>query len=110
MFRGNPQGHTHPLDLHLWFTRTFLSENRGELINEEFADLCQSFNNTVKTTAAEYPWSNDLIERYNLIIAEMLYKTMKDSKCDFDLAFAWCINAKNTLQNIHGFKSSNPRQ
>ena len=33
----------------------------------------------------------------------MLNRTLNDTKCDFDIALTWCINAKNTLQNLDDF-------
>ena len=33
----------------------------------------------------------------------MLNKVLLDTNCDFELALAWCINAKNSLINVHGF-------
>ena len=33
----------------------------------------------------------------------MLIKTVSDTHCSLDLAVAWCINAKNSLQNVHGY-------
>ena len=60
-------------------------------------------NITVKTTGAESPWSNGLVERHNLIISEMLDKVLEDGSCDFEVALAWCVNAKNSLQNVHRF-------
>ena len=58
---------------------------------------------SVKNTGAESPWSNGLAERHNLVISEMLDKVLEDSQCDFDIALSWCVNAKNSLQNVHGF-------
>ena len=81
----------------------FLSDNGGEFINEDFVALCESLNVSVKTTGAESPWSNGLVERHNLVISEMLDKVLEDSQCDFDIALSWCVNAKNSLQNVHGF-------
>ena len=81
----------------------FLTENRGEFANNNFIQLCESFGITVKTTVAESPWSNDLVERHNLILSDMLDKILHKNNCDFDLALAWAINAKNSLSNIHGF-------
>ena len=83
----------------------FLSDNGGEFANEQFIDLCEQMNITVKTTGAESPWSNGLVERHNLVISEMLNKVIHDTGCDFDLALAWCVNAKNSLQNVHGYSS-----
>ena len=33
----------------------------------------------------------------------MMDKVLEESKCDFNLAFAWCLNAKNSLKNVNGF-------
>ena len=71
--------------------------------NDSFIQLCENFGITVKTTAAESTWSNGLVERHNLILSGMLYKILHENNCDFDLALAWAINAKNSLSNIHGF-------
>ena len=46
----------------------FLTDNGGELINEDFAVMCKSLNVSVKTTGADSPWSNGLVERHNLVI------------------------------------------
>ena len=59
--------------------------------------MCESFNITVKTTSVESPWSNGLVERH------MLDRVLEDSPCNMDIALAWCINANNSLQNVHGF-------
>ena len=48
----------------------FLTDNGGEFMNSEFLDLCEQMNITVKTTAAESPWSNGLVERHNLVLRE----------------------------------------
>ena len=81
----------------------FLSDNGGEFMNEEFLSLCEKMNISVKTTAAESPWSNGLVERHNAVIAEMLDKVLDEEKCDFDTALAWCLSAKNSLLNNHGY-------
>ena len=33
----------------------------------------------------------------------MLDKVPEESKCSFEVALAWCTNAKNSLQNVHSF-------
>ena len=81
----------------------FLSDNGGEFSNDHFRELCERFNITVKTTSAESPWSNGVCERHNQTLAEMITRTMNDTNCNIDLAVAWCINAKNSLQNLHGY-------
>ena len=81
----------------------FLSDNGGEFMNHQFIDMCEKMNVSVKNTAGESPWSNGLVERHNLVIAEMMDKVLAESECDFDLAFSWCLNAKNSLKNVNGF-------
>ena len=81
----------------------FLSDNGGEFANSEFLDMCESLNIIVKSTAAESPFSNGLVERHNLIIADMLDKILEENSIEFDLALAWCPNAKKSITNVHGF-------
>ena len=38
----------------------------------------------------------------------MLDKVLEDIHCDFDVALAWCLNTKNSLQNGHGFSLYQP--
>ena len=77
--------------------------------------MCESLGIVVKTTAAESPWSNGLVERHNLILADMLDKALEETQCDLELAAVRCVNAKNSLSNIHGFSpyqlviGSNPK-
>ena len=58
---------------------------------------------TINVTAAESPFSNGLVERHNMIIANMLDKILEDQQLDLDIALSWCLNAKNSLANVHGF-------
>ena len=81
----------------------FLANNGGEFANAKFIEMAESLGITVKTTAAEAPWSNRLIERHNLVLADMLNKVLDDTQCHPNLAVSWCINAKNSLHNVHGF-------
>ena len=96
-------------------TEKFLTDNGGEFVNEEFTEMCESLNIKIKRTGTEAPWSNGLVERHNLIISEMLVKVLEDTKCNFVIALAWCVNAKKSLQNCHGFSpyqlaiGTNPR-
>ena len=81
----------------------FMSDNGGEFANDDFKDMCEAMNIYVKVTAAESPFSNGLVERHNMIIGNMLDKVLEDQQLDLDIALAWCINAKNSLANVHGF-------
>ena len=81
----------------------FLSDNGGEFINKQFLDMCEQFNITVMTTAAEAPWSNGLCERHNAVLADMLQKTAAEQRCSLKTALSWSVHAKNSLSNVHGF-------
>jgi len=85
--------------------KKFLVDNGGEFANSDFINLAEQFGITIKTTAAESPWSNGIVERHNLTISNMLDKVLHETNCSFDLALSWCINAKNSLANVHGFSS-----
>ena len=65
--------------------------------------MCETLGIIVKTTAAESPWSNSLVERHNLVLSERLDKIIDETDCDISLAVYWCVNAKNSLHNVHGF-------
>ena len=81
----------------------FLVDNGGEFANEEFINLAEQFGITIKTTAAESPWSNGIVERHNQTLSNMLDKVLNDTNCSFNIALYWCVNAKNSLHNAHGF-------
>ena len=103
------------LDFCVWLTKKFLSDNGGEFANASFLSLCESLNITVKTTAAESPWSNGICERHNQTIARSIDKIIADTGCDLELALCWAVNAKNALTNVAGFSpfqlvlGTNPR-
>ena len=81
----------------------FLTDNGREFVNDDFLKLCEAFNINVKITGAEVPWSNDLVELHNLVLLGMLNKGSEDTKCPFDIALQWCVNAKKLLHKFHGF-------
>ena len=66
----------------------FLIGNGGEYANSKFLEMCESMNIRVITTAAESPFNNGLIEWHNLIISEMLGKTLEDTGADFQPVLA----------------------
>ena len=77
----------------IWFTyfgfpRKFLTDNGGEFSNERFREMNEKFNIETATTAAESPFSNGIVERHNLVLAEAMDKTIKDAKCSPDVALA----------------------
>ena len=80
-----------------------LVDSGGEFNNAEFQTLFENFDIRICTTAAESPWSNDLIERHNAILSLTVTKTMEDIKCDLKLAVLWAVIGKISLKNGHGF-------
>ena len=81
----------------------FFSDNGGEFSNEDYNEMCDSYNITIKKTVAESPFSNGLMERHNAILKEMLLKTCEESGSSLEIALQWVMNAKNLLTNVHGF-------
>ena len=70
----------------------FLSDNGGEFNNATIREMSERYNITVKTTAAEAPWSNGLCERHNAVLAETMLKTMADSNCSPEVALSWAVH------------------
>ena len=61
------------------------------------------FNIETATTAAESPFSNGVVERHHLIVVEAMEKTVEDLGCEKDMALAYAVAAKNSLQNRGGY-------
>ena len=64
--------------------------------------LCKTLNINVHAIGAESPWSNGIVEPYNLMLPEVLNKVLEENRCSLDIILAVCENAKNSLQNAHG--------
>ena len=85
------------------YPHSFLSDNREEFSNSKFREMCEKLNINVKTTAAESPLCNGLSERHNKVLTDNIMKIMAENGCGLDIAVCWAINAKNSLQNVHGY-------
>ena len=48
----------------------FWTGNWGEFSNAEFLEMCEAMKIKVKVIAAESPFSNGLVEKHNLIMAD----------------------------------------
>ena len=77
----------------------FLSDNGGEFNNELFREMGRHLNINIRTTAAESPWSNGIVEKQNGVIGNMMEKVMSGIGCSLEVALAWCISAKILLLN-----------
>ena len=79
-----------------------LSDNGGKFKGKKWDSLCETFNIEQKTTAAESPFSNGIVERNNAIIYESMMKTVADLKCKPEIALASAVAAKNSLASYGG--------
>lgn len=82
---------------------SFLTDNGGEFSNENFKSMCENLSISVKTTAAESPWSNGLCERHNAVLNEIYLRTAAETKSSPEVVLSWAVHAKNSLANVHGF-------
>ena len=60
--------------------------------------MYETMNITVKVTAAESLFSNGLIERHNMIIANMLDKILEDQQLGLDIALSWCLKSRQIIK------------
>ena len=54
--------------------RVIVSDNGSEFNNELLCEVCVQFSITMKSTAAEAPWSNGIIEQHNAVLKKMIKK------------------------------------
>ena len=98
--------------------KTILSDNGRKFNNELLRELCEQFNISVKSIAAEEPWSNCIVERHNAVLGKMINNLLLDnySQYPIDVIVSWIVSAKNALHTCYGFSSnqlvfgSNPNQ
>ena len=83
----------------------FMADNGGEFSNEEYVDLCENVNIETQFSAAESPFQNGMVERHHTVLAQTVLKTKEDLNCCWEVALAWGLNAKNSLQMLGGFSS-----
>ena len=84
--------------------KKFLVDNGGEFNNEEYRELAEQFNVEVCATAAYSPWSNGICERNHYVVDVCVQKMLEeDPRMELDVALAWAVNAKNSMQNHLGY-------
>ena len=86
--------------------RGILSDNWGEFNNELLREVCEQFNITIKSTAAEAPWSNGIVERHNTVLGKMIKKLKLDNNNTYSIV-PWAIKAKNGLQSCYALAQTN---
>ena len=65
--------------------KQFLTDNGSDFVNEDFVTLYKSFSISARTTGAEAPWSNGLVEPHSLVLSDMLSNVLEYT-LDFDVA------------------------
>ena len=83
-----------------------MSDNWGEFNNELLREVCEQFNITIKSTAAEAPWSNGIVERHNTVVGKMIKKLKLDNNNTYSIV-PWAIKAKNALQSCYALAQTN---
>ena len=63
----------------IWCPRVILSDNEGEFNNELLREVCEQFNITMKSTAAEAPGSNGIVEQHNAVLRKVIKKLKLDN-------------------------------
>lgn len=66
--------------------------------------MCEKFNIKATTTPSYSLWGNGLCKKHNQFLTKMLDKVLDDTKCDYDTALAWAVNAQNAATNCNGFR------
>ena len=69
-------------------------------MGEAFHRMCETFNIKLLTTSACSPWSKRVCDRHNQTLTTILLKIKDDVKCDYEIALAWTLSAKNSLPNF----------
>ena len=80
-----------------------MTDNGGAFTSDDFREMGEKLNTTIKTPAAENPWSNGINERHNATKGNMAEKIHNETKCSMDIAIASAISSKNALANVHGY-------
>jgi len=83
--------------------RKLLTDNGGEFVNDDWKELCSTFNILHKDTASEAAFQNGICERHNDLIGHMTSKMKEDVGCNPQISLMWALHAKNSLISVLGF-------
>ena len=75
------------------------------LAMQSLRDLAENFGFEVKTTPAESPWCNGLLEQHNSLSTQILLKIKikKTENLDWETALSWALFTKNASHIVDGF-------
>ncbi len=77
--------------------KKILTDNGGEFNNELIRDMAEQLITITTTTAAESPWSNEIVKRHNAVIGSMIQKIQVETSCSLDIALAWAVSSASSL-------------
>ena len=77
--------------------------NGGEFNNKDFREMGEQLHINIRTTGAEPPWSNDIVEKHISVIGNMMEKVLPDVSCILEVALRWCLSAMHALLNSYGY-------
>ena len=74
-----------------------LTDNGGEFNNNDIHDMSESLSQH------DSSWSSGTCKRHSAVVSTMLDKIIDETWCNLDIALAYAINAKNSLNNVLWF-------
>ena len=86
--------------------KTILSDNGEEFNNELLSELCEQFNISIKSTAAEVPWYNGIKEQHNAALGKIINNLLLDKYWQYpiDVIVSWRVGAKSALHTCYCFR------
>ena len=83
---------------------SLLTDNGGEFTSEEIREVASALNMELKTTGANSPWQNGIVERNHATTDAILTSIVRDyPKMKLKVALAWAVTAVNGMSNVRGF-------
>ena len=80
------------------------SDIGGEMSNDVLEDVASKLGVKLTTTAAYSPHQNGINERNHCVVDLMVSRMLaSDQSLSVEMALLWALNAKNSLENCHGF-------
>ena len=81
-----------------------LTDNGGEFNSDEMREVASSFNMELRTTGANSPWQNGMVERNHATTDVIINAIKRDyPKMRLEVALAWAVSAVNSMSNVRGF-------
>ena len=84
--------------------RMLHSDRGGEFVNEDITRLAEYLDVKLTNTAAHSPNQNGCNERNHAVVDRMIQRMIfMEPSMNPEVALAWALCAKNSLENVHGY-------